>query len=105
MPAVLNIISEQDIRDFVSHRLEPAREEEVREFIENDRAAQAVFERVLSEQIQGEPNMTHDEPVEVTPKEAKQGDNAKWASRLLFGSLVLAVAVGLMTLATFNGSA
>ena len=49
--------------------------------------------------------MTHDEPVEVTPKEAKQGDNAKWTSRLLFGSLVLAVAVGLMTLATFNGSA
>ena len=105
MPAVLSIIREQDIRDFVSHRLEPERENEVRESIENDRAAQAVFERIINEQIQGESSLTEETPTEVTPKEAKQGDRVKWTYRLLLGSLALAVAVGLITLSAFNGSA
>ncbi len=103
MSAILTIVMEKEIRDYANGKVSPDCETDIRQAIENDELAYAVFKDEIK---QGkEKNMKNQEQIKMEKHEVKQGDNSSLSARILTGSLIFVAALGVIAFAALNTTA
>lgn len=99
MPALLEIVKEEDVRAFARGHLAKTDQDAVSKVVRNDSVAKAVFEKEL--ELQGK-KMTNSNQVELEKKEAKLGDNSKLTAKLLGAAFIMIAAIAIITFAALN---
>lgn len=100
MPAILTIISEQDVRDYAHGCLDKGKGSDVEKLIEQDEVAKSLFEYENKKLAnQKEETMATEEQVNVKASKAKQGGASRIPAKILIAALILAAvaAVPLIT--------